>query len=205
MKQIQLTDTVMVSDPCYTEPTWCQIKLKNVLPGTYNVEADKRDCSGWGERVHSLQVIHSDYSGPLDWEEAPGDVGVDSGQAGIFSYDSYRNDAIASGIQTEEPPFTLPHREEAGDRWYEKMCEMTLSKDSWGVYDNGVVSSSGIGDGGYPLFIVRDRSGFIVAMRVEFLSDEEEYDECPECGAEMDMGDEICESCQNEKEYNANI
>ena len=93
MKQINLSNIVMVSDPCYTVPTWCQIILKDVLPGTYNVSADKRDCSGWGNRVHNLVAVHSEYDKDLIWEEYSGEVGVDSGQAGIFSYDTYRNDS----------------------------------------------------------------------------------------------------------------
>ena len=33
--KIQLGEEVMVSDPCYSIGTWCQIKLSNVLPGFY--------------------------------------------------------------------------------------------------------------------------------------------------------------------------
>lgn len=208
MKQITLSNIVMVSDPCYTEPTWCQIKLKDVLPGTYNVSADKRDCSGWGERVHNLQVIHTDYTGPMNWEEAPGEVGVDSGQAGIFSYDTYRNDSIFSEISEfgKDDRFKSFNDKE-GDKWYGHMCDKTLGDESWGVYDNGVVSSSGIGDGGYPLYVVKDKNGYIVAMKIDYLLDEreEEFDVCPECGGDMDFGDDICESCVNEKEYNEHI
>ena len=34
-KRITLTNRVVVSDPCYDIPTWCQIILNNVLPGGY--------------------------------------------------------------------------------------------------------------------------------------------------------------------------
>lgn len=209
MKQIQLSNIVMVSDPCYTVPTWCQIILKDVLPGNYTATADKRDCSGWGERVHNLEVIHNDFNGELIWEEYHGEVGVDSGQAGIFSYDTYRNDSIFDEVSKfgQDPRWSAINEQE-GDKWYGHMCDKTLGEESWGVYDKGVVSSSGIGDGGYPLYVVRDKkSGFIVGMKIDFLLDdeEEEYDVCPECGGDMDFGDDICESCQNEKEYNDHI
>jgi hypothetical protein len=37
-----------------------------------------------------------------------------------------------------------------------------LSEDQSGVYDTGVVTSSGMGDGLYPLHIMRDKNGYIV-------------------------------------------
>lgn len=175
MNQIQLTETVMVSDPCYTEPTWCQIKLTDVLPGTYNVDVDKRDCGGWGERVHSLEAIHTSYDKELIWQEYHGEVGVDSGQAGIFSYDTYRNDSIFDDVsQFGQDPRWSAINEQEGDKWYGHMCDRTLREESWGVYDKGVVSSSGIGDGGYPLYVVRDSNDKIVAMKIDFLLDDEE-------------------------------
>ena len=36
-KTIKLSDIVMVSDPCYKVPTWCQKKLTNVLNGEYKI------------------------------------------------------------------------------------------------------------------------------------------------------------------------
>jgi len=176
MKQINLSNIVMVSDPCYTVPTWCQIILKDVLPGTYNVSADKRDCSGWGNRVHNLVAVHSEYDKKLIWEEYHGEIGVDSGQAGIFSYDTYRNDDIFDGVsQFDENPLFKGFNNQEGDKWYGHMCDRTQTEESWGVYDNGVVSSSGIGDGGYPLYVVRDKStDQIVAMKIDFLLDDEE-------------------------------
>ena len=133
---------------------------------------------------------------------------MDSGQAGIFCETSYRNDEIVESITTPEVDFVLPYDDTPGDKWYEKICRFTLVEPRWGSYDTGVVSSSGYGDGGYPLEVVRNDNKEIVGMRITYIfpeDDEEDYDVCPECGGEMDFGDEICESCQNEQDYNDHI
>ena len=173
-KQITLGEVVMVSDPCYTEPTWCQKKLDNVKPGIYNVGVDKKGFGDWGNRVHKLVAIHEDYFGrEIKWKLSFGTIGVDSGQAGIFDYPTYRKDGLI--MEVPESDFVID-RDSEGDDWYEKMCKFTLSNESWGLYDNGVVCSSGIGDGAYDLFVMEDE-GKVVGMMVEFLPDEDEEED----------------------------
>ena len=166
---IQLNDVVMVSDPCYTIPTWCQTKLTDVLPGEYIPMVHKTsDTGGWGTRIAVLQAVHKDYiNDSLSWREYPGEVGVDSGQAGIFSIESYRNDEIAESITTPDSKFNIG-RDGDGDAWYEKMCQFTLSDNQWGSYDTGVVSSSGIGDGGYRCLVAK-KNGKIVGIAIDYL------------------------------------
>jgi len=176
MTQIKLSNNVRVSDPCYDNDVWCKTKLTDVLPGNYNVFVEKGDENGWGMRVKSLRVIHEDFSDNDMWEEHS-EIGVDSGQAGIFCETSYRNDTIAEGIVTPPSKFDLPGRDGEGDVWYLKMCNFTLSDDQSGVYDTGVVTSSGIGDGGYPLDIIREKNGYIVGMKITYLFDEEEEED----------------------------
>lgn len=150
---INLGNKVVVSDPCYEIPTWCQIILRDVKPGVYYPFHKKTNLNGWGVRSSKVCVIHEDHlKSNLKWTEHNGIVGVDSGQAGIFSFDTYRLD----GMEIETPvdelnPFTIQKYDD-GDDWYEKMCRLTLSEDSWGTYSEGVVSSSGIGDGSYYLY-----------------------------------------------------
>ena len=206
MNQITLSENVMVSDPCYTPDTWCQTKLNNVLPGKYNVEVDKHDeGTGWGIRVSSITVIHEDYTDTDDWEQHS-ECGVDSGQCGIFCMTSYRNDEMSVGITTPtlDNPFVLPYNDKGGDMWYEKMCHFTLHKDQWGLYDTGVVSSSGIGDGMYPLDVMMDGDK-IVGMRLEYLgnSDEDLLDEgdcCGVCGGELESDGECVYCCDESKD-----
>ena len=165
MKTIQLNSEVMVSDPCYSVPTWCQYKVKDVLPGEYSVNVFKTDnTGGWGRRCAALIAVHKDYlEDTLSWRTNNGaDIGVDSGQCGIFSMETYRKDEVfqeksnfAFGIDSE------------GDHWYGHMCDRTLNDEQWGTYANGVVSSSGFGDGSYRLLLAK-HNGKVVGLAIDF-------------------------------------
>ena len=163
---IKLNEEVMVSDPCYAVGTWCQHKLKNVLPGEY--KAFVLQVQEYGTRTSVLQVIHKDYLGTeLNWRKASDQIGVDSGQCGIFSIESFRNDEV----QIERPelasPFFIPGGKEPGDEWYESMCHFTLGGDHWGEYSEGVVSSSGFGDGQYTCKVAKANKK-IVGITLDF-------------------------------------
>ena len=203
MTTIKLSKNVRVSDPCYTDDVWCKTRLTDVYPGEYNVSVEKSDEGSWGNRVSRLTVIHKGYimecEDESNWEEHS-EIGVDSGQAGIFCESSYRNDEIVESITTPEVDFVLPYNDSPGDAWYEKVCKFTLSNTQWGMYDTGVVTTSGYGDGGYPLDVVRNDDGEIVGMRITYIfpedEEEEEGDVCGVCGNDMEDG-ESC-NCINE-------
>lgn len=166
MKQIKLSSEVMISDPCYSVGTWCQTKVDNVLPGTYLANANRQDLGEWGKRIMSLMVIHEDYVGKNKRWTRLSDIGVDSGQAGIFDLASYRNDEIVDEIESPEVDFVLPF-DEGGDKWYSKMCKFTLGDKGWGSYHSGIVSSSGIGDGMYDVYVLKDKKK-IVGISIDF-------------------------------------
>ena len=187
MSKIILSENVIVSDPCYSTDVWCQTKLKDVLPGTYNVDVQFSDEGDWGNRVSNLTILHEsivDDGISLEWEDLDS-VGVDSGQCGIFCETSYRNDTIVDSIDTPtlETPFEIPFRED-GDKWYEKICHFTLGVDSWGSYETGVVTSRGIGDGMYPVEVMYNDEK-IVGIRISYLGygddqileDDEEFED----------------------------
>ena len=52
--------------------------------------------------------------------------------------------------------------------WYSKMCDRTLTEEMWGVYDTGVVSSTGFGDGCYRLEISK-MDGIVHGVRITFI------------------------------------
>jgi hypothetical protein len=175
MKTITLSDKVRVSDPCYDNDVWCKTMLTGVLPGKFKVEVERSDEGDWGNRVARLFVKHEDYTHLNNWEDHS-DIGVDSGQAGIFCESSYRNDIIAENIITPESDFHIVFDGE-GEKWYEKMCKFTLSKDQSGIYETGVVTSSGYGDGSYPLEVIRESNGYIVGMMITYISPEDEVED----------------------------
>lgn len=164
---INLGSKVMVSDPCYGLGTWCQGVLENVLPGTYQCDVEYSDEGDWGVRVAAIEVRHENYDRPVEFEPEVFEVGVDSGQAGIFDYDYYARYHDSCDVR--------PH---VDDDWYDRVGDITLSRVSAGDIDNcGFVSSSGFGDGGYTCWTAREDNGYIVAIRVEFITEYDEEDE----------------------------
>jgi hypothetical protein len=202
MKTINLGSEVRVSDPCYGDDVWCKTRLTSVLPGEYHVDVQKSDEGDWGNRVSSLTVTHKDYVGKQLRYQEHGDIGVDSGQAGIFCESSYRNDDVAETIKNGNG-IRIDSIED-GDKWYEKMCRFTLSGEGFGAYESGVVTSSGFGDGSYPLAVARDEDKNIVSMVITYIGEEDEEDEddggdcCGVCGGELESDGE-CIYCCDEK------
>lgn len=169
MDIIKLEKEVVVSDPCYTIPTWCQAVISDVKPGMYHTTVRKHDAGDWGNRCAMVFAIHEEYvnfPNLLKWELHPADIGVDSGQCGIFSKDSYRDDSHKFGFEPYDFGPGFPSDGD-GDIWYRHMCKHTLSEQQWGTYEKGIVSTSGFGDGSYQLFVVKKRNK-IVAFAIDF-------------------------------------
>lgn len=175
---INLGKEVIVTDPCYSIPTWCQKIVTDVKPGEYRVFCKKSDLNDWGNRVSMLMAVHGDHEfDDLKWRlSGPrGIIGVDSGQAGIFDITTYRvnPDNVEQGDGDSSFFGTTPEDSEE-ERWYTNICSHTLGDKRWGHYNNGVVSSSGLGDGGYDLFIARVNRK-VVAFAIDFGIDESKY------------------------------
>lgn len=169
-------ESVIISDPCYKKGTWCQGKLEKVKTGTWNTVVIEEDDEGL---IAELIVYHDkiDKISDLDgkWDEQPFNIGVDSGQAGFFQEDKYRNDSTSLDL----PVYFMDEEEkEEGERWYGVCCNITLSKMQAGVLEGGAVSSTGYGDGGYALYTV-EQDNEIVAMKIIFIEEDndDEYDD----------------------------
>jgi hypothetical protein len=172
MDIIKLEKEVVVSDPCYTIPTWCQAVISNVKPGMYHTTVRKHDAGDWGNRCAMVFAIHEDYVNFPNllhgkWEKANYVIGVDSGQCGIFSKDSYRDDNHKFPYEPYDFGVDFPTNDNGGDLWYRHMVKHTLSEQQWGTYEKGIVSTSGFGDGSYQLFVVKKRNK-IVAFAIDF-------------------------------------
>lgn len=111
---IKLGSKVMVSDPCYGLGTWCQGVLENVLPGNYKCDVEYSDEGDWGERVSAIEVVHENYDRPAEFKPEDFEVGVDSGQAGIFDYDYYAK------YHTDSK-----ERDHVDDEWYDRLYDKT--------------------------------------------------------------------------------
>lgn len=169
---ITLGEKVMVSDPCYGLGTWCQGVLNNVLSGKYECVMERSDEGDWGNRVSAIEVTHIDYKGKFMCLQCENiDIGVDSGQAGIFDYEyyaKYHTDAT--------------ERDHVDDDWYDMVCDKTYTDyfDGNTIDNLGFVSSSGYGDGGYCCWVAKNEDDKIICIRVEFITEDEEDDDYDE-------------------------
>jgi len=168
-----VSGTLVCSDPCYSIPTWCQGIVENVKKGTW--VADVEEDESWGRRIAELRINHVNHFLSGKFEEMPFSAGVDSGQFGFFDKEFYRNDEKAKELKKYN--FGDDYDTEEGDEWYRACADITLADEQWGVLPNGVVSSSGFGDGSYRVFGQKDSNGEYVAFQVVFIEAEEDEDE----------------------------
>ena len=152
---INLSGKVIVSDPCYQRGTWCMAENVPIRPGRYATYIITSDEGKWGERVAAVIAVHLEHTKPHNakWTSLGYDIGVDSGQCGIFDDTAY---PVLSGESSNE------------SRFYEQCCQIT-SDGQGGVLNarNGIVSSSGYGDGLYRLFCQHNRRER-VALMIDF-------------------------------------
>ena len=159
---IELSDRVVVSDPCYNRDTWCMDDNVPIKPGNYDVFLTLSDEKEWGTRVASLLVANSDFIGVErkrfpKWEVYSSSIGVDSGQCGIFDNSVY-------------PQKNLTDEEiDSEDSFYSECCDITLKKLQGGILRSkkGVVTSSGYGDGSYELSVIKQK-GENVALMLDY-------------------------------------
>ncbi|MBE9915685.1 DUF4241 domain-containing protein [Paenibacillus donghaensis] len=158
---------VVVSDPCYdlNPETIIMGVLENVLNGNWNAEVHKTEVRDWGEACSRLIAFHDAFAGRQDelaWIKGNFIVGVDSGQAGIFDVNKYR--LPDPGVQEMEPDTT-------DSDWYYVCCDLTGSEEEAGVLDGGVVSHSGLGDGGYAAYYAVNDQNQIIGVKIIFIKD----------------------------------
>ena len=180
IKQFEVTSGKLVcSDPCYSIPTWCQGIVDNVKNGVWGAEINLSDEGDWGTRVASLYIVNEHANATMKdietkiFEDEPlsFDAGVDSGQFGFFDFAHYRNDESAKDLPKQD--FGADYDIQEGDAWYRACSDLTLGGEQWGVLPNGVVSSSGFGDGSYNVYGYKDAYGEYVAFAVVFIYDDE--------------------------------
>lgn len=114
------------------------------------------------------------------WEELPGlpgTFGVDSGQFGFFDRDHYRK-ADRDSVKEQSKydfggDYLTDDSDSDGEEWYHACCHLTLGPDSWGTIPNGVVSSSGFGDGSYGVYGLKNADGEYIALTVVFINQDE--------------------------------
>lgn len=160
-----------ISDPCYDPGTWCAGDVQDVVNGTWEAFVLKGKTE-WGYRVWEVFAVAKDCTFDFEapWMREPIDVGVDSGQAGIYDLGQY----FKGGRGEFDEPGT----------WYEQACYCTSNKTGAGILKDvigdptpcGVVARSGFGDGSYECLTQRDYDGKAYAVRIVFISDQDVED-----------------------------
>ncbi len=161
---------VVISDPCYEIETCCQGILEKVRKGEWRCQVSiSREVYSDGCVTDLIALRPSALDiGNAKWtEETSFEVGVDSGQAGIFDMAHYRDDRVAQSVEHLSHEIICPE-----EPWYSLCCDRTSGSEiGAGVIPYGVVSSSGFGDGSYRCFTQRDREGYVTAIRIVFIKD----------------------------------
>ena len=143
-----------ITDPCYDRDVWCRMNDVEIVPGDYTAIAYLKDTGGWGKRVATLGIyLNGIVPKVQDMHMFREGIGVDAGMAGFFE---------------GKPDFT-------DDQWG-NFCDMcrdagypSVFCEDHGLF-HGFCSSSGYGDGGYPVFVARNAKGEICALEIRFLS-----------------------------------
>lgn len=165
------SDVLRITDPCYDKNVWCSGILNNCNIGEWTSFLKYSDEKNWGIRVSEIMTFFgevsietaSDMISQCEWKDSGIDVGVDSGQCGIFDESKYPKTKEEIGEWGEEGSF------------YGKCCDITFNDDKGGVIDFGVVSCSGFGDGSYTcLYNMKDDK--INAVRIIFINENKEDD-----------------------------
>jgi hypothetical protein len=171
-----LSGFVDVSDPCYDTGVGCRATKIPTRNGTYTATVIK---TGHGEeegRCKVLEAVLDDAKG--EWVQTEHDIGVDSGQAGIFDSKYYKDDQVGRKWKKKQPE--EDNMEICEDEpWYSMCCDLTCGKMHAGVVPYGAVSSSGYGDGGYTLW-VRMEDKLATGFRIVFIDSEQEQEELEE-------------------------
>lgn len=220
-----------LTDPCYKVGTWCMAKLENVKNGKWRAYVQIHNEGAWGNRVSCLMLTHEsvpelsrgDQNAIISSRvKIDAEVGVDSGQAGMFDAEHYRkNSSIPEDFNANAPRIFKSEAKEVDvddpdhpSRFYAACCDRTLGPSGKGGISSdffgggtipfGAVSSSGYGDGGYDAYTC-SKDGEIVAVEIVFISDEEDEEEEEEYDDgygeeegeedECDCGDEACDKC----------
>ena len=147
---VEFSDTLCVSDPCYGRGTWCGEFDLGIKPGQYKATTLHGEFGGWGERNWRIIAVKEDET--IDEWEFVRELGVDAGCMSIVCGSKY-------------------------DDEHDNMLHMRMNGISAVKEGVGFVCDSGIGDGGYGLYMGRNGKGEVCAVSVSFLFPDSKFTE----------------------------
>lgn len=153
--QIELGETVMVTDPCYGYNQWCCNSMK-IKPGTYDVI--EHYCNKEHERPTALEIRNILHKEVTPKTKAGFSVSVDAGMVSFIDKEDY-----------------LKHHgpDEVHDDWWEKVCKETIIRKGDGhlilkpyVEKHGVASNTFMGDGTYKVRYGINEDEEVVSVKI---------------------------------------
>ena len=161
--EFDVADRLVVSDPCYIDKD-DTVGGQTVEMAVSGLGLVLEGCAGgWtaevefeDNRVSTLRAVKRNrYDG--EWRRADTEGAcVDSGQMFV-------GDAEAFGLDYDA---LLARYEKADGEWDERL--------HFFAFLEGAVSSTGYGDGCYPVYVKYDAEGAVVGVEVRFMEDDEE-------------------------------
>jgi hypothetical protein len=171
------SESMVISDPIYPKSIWCSATVDNVMNGTWNVLAIKtNDIPNRGVRIKELIVMHESHKEVPEFIHTLHDeFGVDGASFGFFDEKHYQNAESLKGVEliSREP-------DSVTDLWHLYCRDRAFCEEDYGVLPYGVVSTSGLGDGCYPVYyhtsVVKDLNSqtqkeMFSAFKVVFITD----------------------------------
>ena len=139
-----------ITDPCYNKDVWCRMNA-TVKAGSYECvvwkQTEKYEYEGKEHKYQIIGIIGIYLGGIIPVQnqmEEIGYIGVDAGLAGFFM---------------NKPDYT--------DEQWTEFCDSIRKGDAW-IKPEGFFSSSGLGDGGYPVYAYKDKDDNITALEIRF-------------------------------------
>lgn len=135
-----------ITDPCYDKDTWCRMG-KEIAKGVYNCNITMSDEGIWGKRVKAIEIFQKGLKKKNTHKKYIGFIGVDAGLAGFFM-----------------------NKPDYDDIEWAKFCDKIREGDYW-FNDEGFFSSSGYGDGEYPVYCYKAENNpeDIVGLKIVFI------------------------------------
>lgn len=154
--QVHLTTgKVVIADPCYGRETVKETRNATIVElraGAYEAYYSRSADN----RISALCIIPAlmNIDDVCYGDYELGVAGVDSGTCGIFCNDYHKKTHTKTG---------------ALDDWFEEFIANDDCPDTGITDDCGVFTSSGYGDGCYPVFAVTDEHGNKVGVLIEYI------------------------------------
>lgn len=143
---------IEITDPCYNKDVWCRMNNVKIVEGDYTCIiwrcTEKYICEGREVTDTCVSRIGIYLDGIIPQQKAMeqiGEIGVDAGLAGFFM---------------DKPDYS-------DDEWHD-FCNSIKKGDAW-IKPEGFFSSSGYGDGGYPVVAGKNDAGEITSLEIIFI------------------------------------